>query len=465
VKCSFLGYACLFSALVFSTALRRVAAQETTAPTGPSPNNTNCTATTPWGANGGYNLCPLYGGTSDPNQIFNPQGNGAGQGGLPAAISPQDPQASASGSAVSQAGFAPNFIGDNFGSGSFQPIQVTNSHVPGSPFGQVSVPGGALGSTVAANLGRVKLVENFSPMPRDRVFMNYSEFNNVPLTPTGASVNRFTPGFEKTFFDGRTSVEFRLPFAGTIGNTVAQNGTFPGSFFSSDSTQLGNATTYFKGILYRDQVTAVSGGLGVALPTAGNYTLMDQTSGQTLLHVTNQAVHLLPFLSAVYTPNNRYFAQGLLQFDFDPNGNPVKAQDFGTAPSGSLYGMGTARDANWVYTSLSTGYWIYRGQGTGRWLTGVAPMVELHCNTTTSNGQGASGAVPGGSTQVLGGGPSYYVLNGTAGVNFLLRDQASIVVAYATPIGSGTNQQFSSELRVLFNWYFGGPTRQSRVQF
>jgi hypothetical protein len=33
-------------------------------------------------------------------------------------------------------------------------------------------------------------------------------------------------------------------------------------------------------------------------------------------------------------------------------------------------------------------------------------------------------------------------------------------------MGNGSDKQFNSEWRVLFNWYFGTPlTRQTRVQF
>ena len=47
-------------------------------------------------------------------------------------------------------------------------------------------------------VGRMKIAENGSPIPRDRVFFNYSYFDNV-LTPGGTNVNRFSPGLRKHF--------------------------------------------------------------------------------------------------------------------------------------------------------------------------------------------------------------------------------------------------------------------------
>ncbi|MFM9058171.1 MAG: hypothetical protein ACKOSQ_03420, partial [Planctomycetaceae bacterium] len=63
-----------------------------------------------------------------------------------------------------------------------------------------------------ANVGFVKLSENVSPLPRDRVYFNYSYFHNALIGDIRNDVNRFTPGFEKTFADGWTSIEVRTPF-------------------------------------------------------------------------------------------------------------------------------------------------------------------------------------------------------------------------------------------------------------
>src|SRR5262245_3521408 len=62
-------------------------------------------------------------------------------------------------------------------------------------------------------VGLTKISDDNNPLPRDRVFFDYDYFNRVPLTSSGFNVHRFSPGFEKTFFDMRASIEVRFPFA------------------------------------------------------------------------------------------------------------------------------------------------------------------------------------------------------------------------------------------------------------
>ena len=58
------------------------------------------------------------------------------------------------------------------------------------------------------------------------------------------------------------------------------------------------------------------------------------------------------------------------------------------------------------------------------------------------------------------------VINVVFGLTILADDNKSLTAAYTVPIGGGRDMQFTGEVRVLFNWYFGGPTnRQTRVQF
>ena len=68
----------------------------------------------------------------------------------------------------------------------------------------------------------MKIAENTSPMPRDRLIFDYGYFDNVPLAPGGVNVNRLTLGFEKTFLDGMMSFELKAPMASTVDSTVVQ---------------------------------------------------------------------------------------------------------------------------------------------------------------------------------------------------------------------------------------------------
>ena len=42
----------------------------------------------------------------------------------------------------------------------------------------------------------------------------------------------------------------------------------------------------------------------------------------------NQSVHLLPFVGGIWTPNDRLFCLGFIQFDIDANGDPVNGGTF-----------------------------------------------------------------------------------------------------------------------------------------
>ncbi len=70
----------------------------------------------------------------------------------------------------------------------------------------VTIPSPSAGGVV----GRTKISDDNSPLPRDRVIFNYDYFDNAQLTSTGVNVHRFSPGFEKTFFDQMASIEVRV---------------------------------------------------------------------------------------------------------------------------------------------------------------------------------------------------------------------------------------------------------------
>ena len=122
------------------------------------------------------------------------------------------------------------------------------------------------GTDPGVTTGRMMVSENTSPLPRDRVFFNSSYFDGTRLAPGGINVSRFTPGFEKTFFNGDASIEVRTPFASTLSSTID---TSSGAATSND-VQWGNVTMYAKALAYRSQTFALSTGMGITLPTANN---------------------------------------------------------------------------------------------------------------------------------------------------------------------------------------------------
>ncbi|MCA9074884.1 MAG: hypothetical protein KDA93_07625 [Planctomycetaceae bacterium] len=326
----------------------------------------------------------------------------------------------------------------------------------------ISNPGGLPGG----NVGRQKLTENASPLPRDRVYVNYSYFHNTPLTNAGVHVNRVTPGFEKTFFGGDMSIEVRAPFATTLDSDLLS-----GTLGDSKSTEFGNMTVYLKALLWDAGFEAVSAGVGFTLPTADDATYGD------VFKVENESVHVLPFIGALFLPTERMFVQGFLQADIDPTGNPFSYAEFNpNGPRSPMRTIGRPNDADMIFFDIGFGYWIYQAPLCGGcecggcpgapcghrhgWIQGIAPTVELHYN----------GTIESADTVLVQRGPSAFTVgNGSQGdidlwnlvlgVNFDLQSNASLTLAYATPLDSDGEEQFDSEFRVMFNWYFGGSDR------
>lgn len=319
--------------------------------------------------------------------------------------------------------------------------------------------GGGVGAAPSITTGRQKLSENASPIPRDRVFVNYNYFHNTPLAAGGVDVNRVTPGFEKTFFDGNASFELRTPFASTLDSTVDLNGVT-----NNTNTEFGNLTMYMKYLFYTDSTWALSTGMGITVPTADDFVVRGQNGAGTnitLTRIDNQSVHLMPFIGGTYTPNDRFFAQGMIQVDVDVNGNPVtvsgyEADDF----TGVQQGLGRGYDYTYMYFDINTGYWVFQDHGSGRFITGLAPIAELHLNQSVGGASSVAGGVDGVNWSFQSAG-TVSQLNGLVGMTAILRDTSTLTLAYCTPMTS--QRAFDGEFRLNFNWYFGNSRPTNRL--
>jgi hypothetical protein len=267
-------------------------------------------------------------------------------------MSPMTSSLAALGSAPSA---AEGMIGDFFGGG--------YQYAPGA----VS-PG--VGPTVAIAGGDriLKFADNNSPIPQDRLFFNYHLFAN-PVTDINGQfqdVNRFTFGLEKTFWDGTTSIEFRVPFEAGLDNV--QSAQQPGSTLAAEFGNLALAT---KLLLYQRGGCSVAGGLGMIFPTAADSVVLDQ-SGEEISRFANESIFLQPFLGAFIRPTRDLWTQVVTQVNFDVSGSTVSY--FGE--SDVVYEQAL------LFIDWSTGYWLYRTNHHDAILTGIAPMIELHYATT-----------------------------------------------------------------------------------
>ena len=156
--------------------------------------------------------------------------------------------------------------------------------------------------------------------------------------------------------------------------------------------------------------------------------------------------------------------------DFDTNGNRVYSNtDVLGQTSTTLGKVGTFQDASFLYASMSAGYWVYRSQTPGSaGLTGFSPVAELHYNRSMQRGDVVRDSY---NNPIYGQQfTNVEVMNAVVGANMLFGRNKILTAGYTAPLGMGVDRQFNGELRVMFNWYFGGGnssplTRAGRVQF
>ncbi len=356
----------------------------------------------------------------------------------------------------------PAFLGDFFGgpamfgssTGGFDPVFGPGDTLSGSGSGDVLI------GNLSGNAGVLKLAEGTSPLPRDRVFFSYNYFNNVALIPGGTGVNRITPGMEKTFFDGNASVEVRVPMAWTLNSTIPINSQTGAINYGTNDFELGNVTFFSKFILARSEHLVLTGGSGICIPTADDTKIVDPARGnRTRLAIKNDAVHLMPFVGAIYTPTEAWFTQGLIQIDVATRGREVVIDG---------NHAGRLNDSTFLFASIGTGYWLHRDTNSNSYLTGLAPIFELHLNQGLQNLDSLTYTADNSGTTMLGSPTAGKVqtLNAVIGVTSQIQNNKTLTVGYGVPIGGGSDTVFDGELRVLFNWYFGGSlNRMSRVQF
>lgn len=306
----------------------------------------------------------------------------------------------------------------------------------------VNIPNPGSGGGV----GGQKIMEGNSPMPRDRVFMMYDFFENVPLADGGVNVNRMTPGIEKTFFDRLMSVEIRLPMALTLDSNITAGQPLTGN------PEFGNITLAVKGMLYTDNVWSFSSGLGITCPTADD-TNVYLPDGTQIVSIQNRATHVQPFLGALWTPNDLWFSQSFVQVDIDTRGNPVLGQTLG----GPLAPIGRLQSPTFLFASTGIGRWLIRGNQLG-WLTGVAGLFELHYNRSLQGND----IVTAGNLAIGDFSRTIELLNLSLGTTFELRNRGYLTAAYITPLGGGSDQQFDGQFRLMYSRRFGPTTGRAR---
>ena len=297
---------------------------------------------------------------------------------------------------------------------------------------QIASPG------AGGNVGRGKIAENNSPVPGDRAYLRYSYFDNVALAP-GQNVHRYTLGMEKTFLEGEASVEVRLPFAGTVDPSYAED-----EGLINRSTEFGNLNVILKALAYNSDTFRVSWGLGVGIPTANDVHVT--SGGVDLLRIQNRVVHLMPFVAGLYMPDDQFFLQGFLQLDVGAGGHPVDVSPDLT----QLQRVGYLNDATLMTFDVSAGYWLYRDSRAGL-LSGLAPFVELHYNAALERADEVSY----GPFRIGDLNSRFDIVNLTIGTHFEFGCSSILTIGLGMPLTGLNNREFDYEVGILFNHRFG----------
>lgn len=284
-------------------------------------------------------------------------------------------------------------------------------------------------------VGRVRMQDNNSAMPQNRVYFDYNYFHNVRFTNNGINVNRFVPGIERTFLDGLGSIEVRVPVAATL-NSQSRFG----QQFDASHVAFGNLTIAPKLLLWSSENTAFAVGMGISLPTADDIEVFS-SSGQ-LLNIDNGAVHLVPYLGYLYAPRkSNYFVHSFLTLDVDTSGNDVSGNVSGTG----LEHIGVIEDQTLLSCSVSLGKYVYRNPTRVGPIRSLAWTGELHYTTTLDGAD----VIQAGAFQVGSTSADLSLLNGTIGTHAQLR-RSTLTVGYTVPMNSD-KRLFDGEFRLFVN--------------
>jgi hypothetical protein len=265
--------------------------------------------------------------------------------------------------------------------------------------------GGGLGAVSRSSSGSrlpivnrsgVKIADNESPRPLDRVFATYNYFNSVGIGGAFTGVHRGLAGFEKTFLDGDASFGMRLPYLWDD-NGAGLDG-------------IGMLSAIGKYAFYNDAETGnlASGGLAVAIPLGHSFKLSDGTNLNSVL--------LQPYAGFIFGVDD-FYSHGFTSLIIPTQNNDVL-----------------------LYTAdVGVGYRVFQSNN-GDFLRAIIPTVEGHLNVPLNNA---------GRTELV-----YFptLVSITAGSHFLIGDGAWFTLAGGVPI-TGPNL-YDFEVIAQFNYRF-----------
>ncbi|MFO0844510.1 MAG: hypothetical protein U0797_19285 [Gemmataceae bacterium] len=284
---------------------------------------------------------------------------------------------------------APQMIGDLIGTGAGGVFPVTTSAARQK----------YIRSIIAARSG-IKIADNESPRPLDRVFATFNYFNGVnTFGSDNFGLYRGMVGFEKTFLDGNASVGMRLPFVqGDRESAIGTDG-------------FGDLTMILKYAFINDAATGnvASAGLAITAPTGLDFRLADGTVVSSVI--------FQPWGGFIYNMDD-VFTHGFTSLLI-----PTQSKDL------TLYTL-----------DLGVGYRLWRASDDGL-LQAIVPTIETHLNIPfTETGPGSLIYFPD------------LLMSLTAGLHFNLGGTCWFTLAAGVPITGP--QLYDAEFISQLNWRF-----------
>jgi|GEM_PF-2032545 len=293
---------------------------------------------------------------------------------------------------------------------------------------------------------RSKIAENSSSLPMDRLIFNYNHFHNAideSLTEN-SSVDRFTLGFEKTFFDQMMSVEVRMPF-------VADNDFAVPGVFDRNGSEVGNLSITLKSVLTSDNDSLIAGGLTIDTPTGGGNSLLVENIGDPLtVEASNDAVHLSPFIGFLRAPGGGRTHQGFIQVDVPTNANTLQFTDgSGTASTELLEQTLLYIDYSFSTELFSAG----RSRSSSCLdIRRVLGLAELHYTTTLEDSDivfSGTGSNP--LFEVTSTGNRLDVVNLTLGLHTEFANGTQLRLGTVAPLNDDDDRFFDFEFQAQVN--------------
>lgn len=300
---------------------------------------------------------------------------------------------------------------------------------------------------LAAGGRRMKISENNKALPMDRIYFNFNHFHNVvDTTPDvgsffagrSGSINRYTVGLEKTFFNKQASIDVRMPLAEKVRSV--------NDVMNVEGGNVGDLGLVFKALLYSTEDWAAGVGVGVTLPTGSD---VMTNAFDTKIFYNNDASHITPFIGILCAPNDAFFFQAFVEGDFGTEGNAV---DVIYPMSFTRESLGILNEQALLHLDVTGGWWLVRNSDDD-FLSGLAAIFEVHYTSTLDDADIISGSSVNGDFEFGNLLNRLDVINASAGLHLRFFCGTTLRVATVFPLDNRLDNPFDSELTVSLNKY------------